>query len=200
MKFLIEHLLFDYEKYEKVKEEIGRDNWKNCRVFSGLSLFMFATVFLFGFWAQAISGNRTLYMVLAILSGVYLLISHVKYQSEKKWQPLIVYLFYAMMLSYGVALGTVVSPNKQTLGYIIFMIMVPLLFTTKSLTMNGVTVVSFLIYIPLARYHQPHDIFVENMINIIIYGALSLVVTAYSMRKKVNSTYLKFQNQYLEKV
>lgn len=100
-------------------------------------------------------------------------------------RKLVVYSFFAALLLFGIITGTLIAPEELTVNYIVFILAAPLLFTARTAVMNGLILSSMLLYIGLAFFAQHTPILSKNLVNVILYGVLSMLLTAMMMRSKL---------------
>ena len=138
-----------------------------------------------------------MYLVYTFLSLVYFCISRCQLRSffGKK---LVVYSFFAALLLFGIITGTLITPEELTVNYIVFMMVAPLLFTARTAVMNGLILSSMLLYIGLAFFAQHNPILSKNLVNVILYGVLSMLLTATMMRSKLQRILYQKEKETLE--
>ena len=131
------------------------------------------------------------------LSLVYFCISRCQLRSffGKK---LVVYSFFAALLLFGIITGTLITPEELTVNYIVFMVAALLLFTARTAVMNGLILSSMLLYIGLAFFAQHNPILSKNLVNVILYGVLSMLLTATMMRSKLQRILYQKEKETLE--
>ena len=138
-----------------------------------------------------------MYLVYTFLSLVYFCISRCQLRSffGKK---LVVYSFFAALLLFGIITGTLITPEELTVNYIVFMVAALLLFTARTAVMNGLILSSMLLYIGLAFFAQHNPILSKNLVNVILYGVLSMLLTATMMRSKLQRILYQKEKETLE--
>ncbi len=152
------------------------------RLYSVLALVAFGVITLVSVFSLSIGNFKWVYLVYMFLSLVYFCISRCQLRSffGKK---LVVYSFFAALL-FGIITGTLITPEEITVNYIVFMVAAPLLFTARTAVMNGLILSSMLLYIGLALFAQHNPILSKNLVDVILYGVLSMFLTATMMRSK----------------
>ena len=90
------------------------------------------------------------------------------------------------------------TPEELTVNYIVFMMVAPLLFTARTAVMNGLILSSMLLYIGLAFFTQYNPILSKNLVNVILYGVLSMLLTATMMRSKLQRILYQKEKETLE--
>lgn len=184
MNQIVSLFMFSCGDYEKVKQDVWEENWKAMRLYSVVALVAFGVITLVSVFSLSIGKYKWVYLVYTFLSLVYFCISRCQLRSffGKK---LVVYSFFAALLLFGIITGTLITPEELTVNYIVFMMTAPLLFTARTAVMNGLILSSMLLYIGLAFFAQHNPILSKNLVNVILYGVLSMLLTATMMRRKL---------------
>ena len=138
-----------------------------------------------------------MYLVYTFLSLVYFCISRCQLRSFLG-KKLVVYSFFAALLLFGIITGTLITPEELTVNYIVFMMVAPLLFTARTAVMNGLILSSMLLYIGLAFFAQHNPILSKNLVDVILYGVLSMLLTATMMRSKLQRILYQKEKETLE--
>lgn len=178
--------LFIYSRgdYEKVKHEVWEENWKAMRLYSAAALVAFGLITLVSVFSLSIGENKWVYLTYTILSLAFFGISRCRLRSLLG-KELVVYGFFFALLLFGIITGTLNTPEELTVNYIVFMMVAPLLFTARAAVMNGLLFGSMLVYVGIAIFTQQNPILSNNLVNVILYGTLSLLLTAAMMRSKL---------------
>lgn len=186
-------------EYDRVKEGVWTDNWRALRFFSLISVIAFGAMTITSIFSSNIEQNMPIYLVYSFISLLFLFGSHVKINDIRR-KALLVYAFFAVLLSFGIVTGAIISPEDLTVNYIVLMVVVPLLFTARACVMNGLVLVSMMIYILIARFTQDQLMFTYNLIDVIPYGILSMFTTAVMMRTKFQRLLYHAEIQSLEQI
>ena len=183
--------------YEKVKQDGWEENWKAIRLYSVVALAAFGVITLVSVYSLSIGKYKWVYLVYTFLSSVYFCISRCQLRSFLG-KELVVYSFFAALLLFGIITGTLMTPEELTVNYIVFMMVAPLLFTARTAVMNGLILSSMLLYIGLAFFSQHNPILSKNLVNVILYGVLSMLLTATMMRSKLQRILYHKEKETLE--
>ena len=184
MNNIVSLFMFSRCDYEKVKQDAWEENWKAMRLYSVVALVAFGVITLVSVFSLSIGKFKWVYLVYTFLSLVYFYISRCQLRSFLG-KKLVVYSFFAALLLFGIITGTLITPEELTVNYIVFMMVAPLLFTARTAVMNGLILSSMLLYIGLAFFAQHTPILSKNLVNVILYGVLSMLLTATMMRSKL---------------
>ena len=197
MNQIVSLFMFSCGDYEKVKQDVWEENWKAMRLYSVVALVAFGVITLVSVFSLSIGKYKWVYLVYTFLSLVYFCISRCQLRSffGKK---LVVYSFFAALLLFGIITGTLITPEELTVNYIVFMMAAPLLFTARTAVMNGLILSSMLLYIGLAFFAQHNPILSKNLVNVILYGVLSMLLTATMMRSKLQRILYQKEKETLE--
>ena len=192
MKELYSFFSINREDYSRVKEDVWKENWEGLRFFSFIAFIAFGVMAIVSMLSPSIGKNLILYIVYGIISLLIWGASHVK-TNDIRVKEVLVYTFFAILLSYGIVMGTVVSPQDLTVSYIVLIIAVPLIFNARAYVMNVLILFSIIVYIIIAYFTQNDLIFTYNLLDVIPYGILSMFVTSAIMRSKLQR--LLYQNE-----
>lgn len=189
--------MFSCGDYEKVKQDVWEENWKAMRLYSVVALVAFGVITLVSVFSLSIGKYKWVYLVYTFLSLVCFCISRCQLRSFLG-KELVVYSFFAALLLFGIITGTLIIPEELTVNYIVFMMVAPLLFTARTAVMNGLILSSMLLYIGLAFFAQHNPILSKNLVDVILYGVLSMLLTATMMRSKLQRILYHKEKETLE--
>ena len=173
--------MFSCGDYEKVKQDVWEENWKAMRLYSVVALVAFGVITLVSVFSLSIGKFKWVYLVYTFLSLVYFCISRCQLTSFLG-KELVVYSFFAALLLFGIITGTLILPEELTVNYIVFMMVAPLLFSARTAVMNGLILSSMLLYSGLAFFAQYNPILSKNLVDVILYGVLSMSETCSAPR------------------
>ena len=184
MNQIVSLFMFSCGDYEKVKQDVWEENWKAMRLYSVVALVAFGVITLVSVFSLSIGKFKWVYLVYTFLSLVYFCISRCQLRSFLG-KELVVYSFFAALLLFGIITGMLITPEELTVNYIVFMMVAPLLFTARTEVLNRLILSSMLLYIGLAFFTQHDPILSKNIVDVILYGVLSMFLTATMMRSKL---------------
>lgn len=197
MNQIVSLFMFSCSDYEKVKQDVWEENWKAMRLYSVVALVAFGVITLVSVFSLSIGKYKWVYLVYTFLSLVCFCISRCQLRSFLG-KKLVVYSFFAALLLFGIITGTLIIPEELTVNYIVFMMVAPLLFTARTAVMNGLILSSMLLYIGLAFFAQHNPILSKNLVDVILYGVLSMLLTATMMRSKLQRILYHKEKEMLE--
>ena len=145
------------EKYKVVEPEIHREN-RNCLLaFSAVAVLGLMEMYSLSYALDGLYQVRNIFFSAMILALMLCLLTYcVKYE-KRPWCMLFhVYGFVGIMFLVGILLGTVTRPQEPAVSFVALVLTVPLLFTDP-------------------------EVLVGDLVNVFLYGGLSMVVCSYMM-------------------
>ena len=197
MNQIVSLFRFSCGDYEKIKQDVWEENRKAMRLYSVVALVAFGVITLVSVFSLSIGKYKWVYLAYTFLSLVYFCISRCQLKSFLG-KKLVVYSFFAALLLFGIITGTLITPEELTVNYIVFMMTAPLLFTDRAAVMNGLLLSSMLLYTGLAFFAQHNPILSKNLADVILYGVLSMFLTATMMRSKLQRILYQKEKETLE--
>lgn len=198
MKIDISSLTWDKSKYYSVSDEIARENLKLLRMVSFFAAAAYAIITIASFIVTSIADFRLVYFIFMILSALVGVAGIFVKATHEAVVFLLIHGFQFMLLAFGIIMGTILSPEETSVSYIVLLLAAPLLFTSRSLYTNVVTVISIILYIVLGHMHQPAEVFRQNLLDLIPYGLISIIITTYFMSVKFQRFVYRSENSRLQ--
>ncbi|MGN0741279.1 MAG: GGDEF domain-containing protein [Candidatus Fimadaptatus sp.] len=197
MNRILSLLTFRRGDYEKIKQEVWEENWKAMRLYSVVALAAFGLITLVSAFSQSIGDIKWMYLAYAIFSLACFCITRCPRRNVLS-EEMVVYSFFAALLLFGIITGTLITPEELTVNYIVFMVAAPLLFAARAAVMNGLILSSMLLYIGIAVFTQHAPVLSKNIMDVIMYGALSMLLTAAMMQSKLQRILYHKEMEMLE--
>lgn len=197
MKLFKSMLTISESDYEKAKQEIWEENWNALKLYSIVSLFAFGLITIISIFSLSIGKIKWVYLVYALISVTYFFLTCCEFKNTLT-KKIIVYSFFTFLLSFGIITGTLITPEELTVNYLVFLMTAPLLFTTRTKVMNEIILGTMLLYIVIALYMQHNPILTKNIVNVILYGTLSMFLTALMMKRKLQRVLYHKEVELLE--
>ena len=183
--------------YESVRDEIRESNRKNLLVLSIAAATAILVLIVFSFFDLKLKQNRTIYIAVQLVCGFIAIAAGTLARKYKVIVPLLVYIFAALLLLMGIALGTIIMPDEMTVTYIVMLLAVPLVFTDRPIYMILVMLASMAVYLVLAAETQTATMFSSNMTDVLIYGFLGIFVSTYMMVIKAQRYTFEREKKFL---
>ena len=186
IKLELRNVFWNREMYEMTRTEVKEENSVLVSVFAFIAAGAFSVMMVA---AVAFENLRPMLWMYCGYTAACVLIALLGVLNKTRNEALtytLVFSFQCLILSFGIVMGTLIRPEKSTVSYLVLLLATPLLFVVRALYANLVTVISIAAYIVLASFTQPQEVLLDNIVNIIVYGILSLIITTYLM-------YVRFQ-------
>lgn len=190
----------DQETFEKIKPDIQKSNRKNLTVFSSLSAVILTILVISTFIWSKLEVNRKTYLVVALFMYGMLYVSGVVAKRKKEIILPCVYLFTATLFLFGIRLGTYNAPDDLATNFIVLLFAVPLLYTDKPIYMDGMILLAITTFMIIASKVKNPSVLYLDAINILSYSTISIVVSTYMMRMKLQRHLLVYHNKNLSEI
>lgn len=190
----------DEAQYSRVVEDINKANYHNLQVFSVITLVFMLAVHIISYIFQTVSENRIAYiwgMSAAIVIIFFTWFVVPKY--EKMLLP-VVYAFVNFLLWFSIYLGTVPGADQLIVSFIVFVVVVPTLFTDRSYRFVICIIFNCILAIVMAYRYKPYEVYSVDRFDIIVYGLVSCIVCTYMMKVKTERHYYVWKNRYLSEM
>lgn len=184
------------DRFDRISNELRDSNRKNLQVLTVITMIAMAGLAAASFFNSMLVKNRIMYF---ITFGISLLLFGLASLKKKSYVLVYtsVYIFLAGLLGFGLVLGTVINPDKLTVSFAVLLFALPLLFTDRPARMDIVLLAGMGAYSFMAHMNQSREIFVSNLLNIVPFGIISLLTSAYMMKIKAERMFLTIENKYL---
>lgn len=199
MNKLLANFHVDKELYLEYKEDINAANEQVIKLFSLVTAIAFAAMCGVSIFESLLSSKTNFYVTYFLVCLVFHLTCVAFWKKSQIIKNVYPPLFCFILLSFGIVMGTVFSPDQLTVSYIVLMMAVPLILITRPIYMNSVIVISMIIYLYLAYHTQAPEIFKSNLYDVFPYGILSMIIAAYMMKVKAQRIILKKQSNMFKK-
>lgn len=199
MKRLYNLLMYgglDLQEFRRIEPELHENNRINLSTFTVLAAVAMTIMSISAFLVPSLAMNRYAYIGSAVMC---ICLWAATFAAKKKsWIIYVgIYLFLALLFTFGIILGTVTEPDELTVSFLVLLFVAPLLFTDSPLRMDAAIFLGAMAYSVCARFTQSSERFRMNMVNIYAYGALSVIVSTFMMRIKIQGLHLEVENRYL---
>lgn len=201
MKGLLSPLFIDVNFYNQSKEDIWAENWKYFKIFSLIAALAFLAMASSSLVFAKLKDKHTIYVVYLLITLALFLSSFLK-PKKVSTKALLIYTFCVEMFSFGIVLGVWLSLTELSVTFIVFLLTVPLLFTTRPLYTNAMVFAAMAFFSVSSYLLHPREIFLGNLINVILFGVVSMLLSLLITRIKIDkyryhqqTAVLKQQNQ-----
>lgn len=172
------------EEYRQIGGEIHNGNRKGLLVFSSVASVFLIVMYALSFASQSISQNRYLYLGAALVIGAVFMAVRFLSGRHPRVLSICIYVFLSVLYIFGIALGTISNTDRLTVTFIAGLLTAPLLFTDYPVRMAACTGVFVLAFIPVVCLTKTGYVRSIDIINVVIFGAMSMIISTYMMHFK----------------
>lgn len=185
------------EDYNHIVEDIRHSNQKSVTTFSLVGAIAFCLALFLSIFNEPMKSNRLIYFIAALVLILLMFICKAL-NNNRGVVNFCLYFFMIIMYAAGIYLGAVTGIKEQTSTFMVLLFAVPLLFITRPIYSNLLIIFADVMYmIMLHVMGQEAELLSKNMVNAIIYGFVSVVVSSAMMRIKLERIYVEQRNRYL---
>ncbi len=186
------------EKYRvNISTEIDEANRRSVIVYSAISMVAFIAMTLISLSEKsAVSKNWSFYVAGTIIMAVMLALNLHVAKNDRRITRMSAYLFVITLLAIGILLA-VSSKDDVTASYMVFLFVAPLLFTLRPGSISLIIIGSDLLYMICMYRIQIPELFQKNIVNAVVYGSLSIFVSATMIRTRIEKFEADYENRIL---
>ena len=192
MKKLMLYGGIEAESYKEIAGNIKEENKKCLRMYSVLCSFVFLGLCAVSFFSEIGYVNRVIYLIAFIMTTLI----HMALMLKSNRIVLLEYLFIFIMYGFGISLS-VNNPDTPTLTFIILLVAVPIVFTDIPLRFISTMLIAIIVYLIAAFPVVPVDVLGFNMYNICTFSFVSMALSSYLSRVKIERMLLMHRNKFL---
>ena len=185
------------DEYSGILSEITESNRRNVLGLGILAFFFLTAMTLLSFIAPGLAVNRWLYVAGFVTTGAIILLAHWKGKRSTKDATIITYAFIIILLIFGIMLGTLMGPDEITATYIALLLTVPQMFTDRPYRMYAVIFGSVACFIVMVLTQKSKTTWNSDIMNAIVFGCVSAVVSTYMTNVKVKRHCLEHTIRYM---
>lgn len=176
------------EEYGQISGEIQRSNRKSLLVYTAIAVAYLLCMYFLSFFSGSISANRYVYLGATLVIGAIFATAKCLAPRHPRVHLVCIYVFISVLYTFGIVLGTISNTDQLAVTFVVALITVPLLFTDCPLRMIASIVVFALAFIPVAVRTKADYVLVADIIDVSIFGAISMIISTYMMRVKCQRT------------
>lgn len=187
----------DKAQFYSVYDDIIESNRRSLVFYGHIGTLAMLLLVGCSYFVDSLVKVRTYYVVYTILCALITVVSGKLIKNSIKGILICMYVFIGLLYSFGIALGTFLIPEEVSVSFPILLFAVPLLFTDYPIRMAGASICAIVVYIIAASFTQSPALIEYNLSNIIPYGLVSMIASAYLNGLKINRHVLERENRIL---
>ena len=172
------------EEYRLIQKDLQEENRQSMLTFSAITVAFLLIMFLMSFASKDVEANRWVYLFVMIVTAAMLAVAYLNKHGNYVVLLLDIYAFVILLFSFGIVLGTVTRPDEQTVTFVAFLLTVPLLFTDRPIRMVICIFIAIIAFIITAIFVKEDYELVADIIDVTVFGTISVVVCTYMMSLK----------------
>ena len=197
LKKLVVSAGIEESDYRQVLPELRKTNRGGLVVFSVVTLVFLAAMMVLSYFSKELEGNRLLYALSAVVVGVVALLTLGPARDHPGLVLPLVYVYDAVLLTFGIVLGTVTVPDEVTATYIALILTVPQVFIDRPYRQYALLFGSVAIFIFMVVTHKDPVTWNSDIVNSIVFASVSAIACTYNNKIKVERFCLEETIRYM---
>lgn len=196
MEYLFKLLFYagaEPKEFEKCELEVRKGNQKRLVFYLTITCAFLAIMTAMSCIVNQYMRNFLVYSI-PFLICIALLITTVSFPN-KTGMPLTIFIFIFTATLYGMAiyLGTISTPNGQSVTFLVLLVLVPQLFTLRPIRNIVYTALFDCIYlIAVLKYKNP-NVVSYDLLHGVLFGTISCITSTYLMGMRVENAIIRSQ-------
>lgn len=165
----------DRISYEHARPKITQMNRIIIEVFSAIAAILLTSFFIMTFIVNAMISNRLVYGLGSAFSIIVFIFARFVTKKYPKVVRALVHLTTFMFYVYGIAIGVLISPDRQTVTFMVMLVYLPMLFIDRPIFSIAFTTVFVLVFQAICLNVKTGYILSSDIINVITYSTLGVI-------------------------
>ncbi len=184
--------------FSEFEDEINETNRSGLRVTSAVSFIFMLLLTIASFFLSDISNFRYLYGFAALLLMALCALTFTPAMKNTRISRCCIYFFIALLLLSTLYIAVTPTANKATVSFFVILLTAPLLFTMAPWRMILFIAAMMAVYLFVELSAPGENSFLQNnLINLFLYGPISMAISTYAMCIKYDRFNLIRQSKIL---
>lgn len=183
------------DEYATIQGEIYEKNLRNMTIYSSVSAFLFFGLYISSYLIDSIIGNRFLYLIQFIVSFLVMCSFRTIAQNHRAAGESVKYIFEVSLLSFGIVLGAIKSPEAEAAVFIVLLVIIPMMLYDVLLFSVLIRATMIIVYVVIALQTKDMGILLVDMINVVSFSILCTIEAGFSQHIQAEAFLLKHNMQ-----
>lgn len=183
------------DEYATIQGEIYEKNLRNMTIYSSVSAFLFFGLYISSYLIDSIIGNRFLYLIQFIVSFLVMCSFRTIAQNHRAAGESVKYIFEVSLLSFGIVLGAIKSPEAEAAVFIVLLVIIPMMLYDVLLFSVLIRATMIIVYVVIALQTKDMGILLVDIINVVSFSILCTIEAGFSQHIQAEAFLLKHNMQ-----
>lgn len=183
------------DEYATIQGEIYEKNLRNMTIYSSVSAFLFLGLYISSYLIDSIIGNRFLYLIQFIVSFLVMCAFRTIAQNHRAAGESVKYIFEVSLLSFGIVLGAIKSPESEAAVFIVLLVIIPMMLYDVLLFSVLIRATMIIVYVVIALQTKDMGILLVDLINVVCFSILCTIEAGFSQHIQAEAFLLKHNMQ-----
>ena len=184
---------------EKHGGEVRQRNYDNLKIFSFLGLVTMCFTTIFGhLMREVVTFNTEFSIMLAYFVLMNIITLCIK--SHTKYITLIFYIWITPLMIISILMGTFLDPTQPSITIMVFLCILPLFILDKPWRIVTYISITSIIYVVCCFIAKTKIMFVEDMIDLVLFSVLSIGINCMILRDRMNNVEYVMRMKYISEI
>lgn len=169
------------EDYERIRPEIGKNNRTRLHVFLGVTIFFLSVMVVITYAVPGLGFSFLTYLAPLVLCAAILAADLCLGLRHPGLSRALIYLFILLLDLLAITVGTFANPTQTAGTFLAFLLVIPLLFVMRPAENTAFILLSDALFIMTAGLVKAPHLFYIDMINALVFGGISIIVSSFMM-------------------
>lgn len=191
-KYLVNAGLTD-EQYAEIHSDIVSSNRRDLRAFTSLAVIAMSGMVIASFVVDLLSPVRMVYVTGFVCMLTIFVLARTIADKCDRTLYILIYAFMLVLLFFGISLGIIDSYDLTSTSFIAMLMACPMLFVQRPLRMNVTLLIAMVGFCIAAYGHKKPNVYETDVVNVVVFGLISMAVNTYMTCIRVERFYLQTQ-------
>lgn len=179
------------EEYDRILPEIYKYNRSRFFALSLITLFFLLAMVITALIVDVAKPNLYIYLGVFNLILLNFLFAGRFTENNPKLLSVNISIFMSALFILGILIGTVTNRDAHTTTFLVFLVVVPMVFASKPIKNRCLIILFDILFMVMSVLLKNKAIIPVDIINGIIYGAMSIIVSTYTLNVVLENFVIK---------
>ncbi len=186
----------DKKTFNECQSLINEYNYNTLRISSALAFAFLSAYTVVSILLVQDTRETISCCIFDFCLGLICLITFCRKEFSIKHSSALIYMGFTILLAYGIA-ATIPFPTSRAVSFPLLLVLIPVLFVSKAITMTSYITVMSIIFVFVIRDFKTSQYFIMECFNALTFSLISIFVHFFIQQMKIKSFVTRKQNELL---
>lgn len=181
------------EDYGKLKVKLYEENQKNLIFLSGVLSVLAIPGVIFIYYYYGIGTHLWVYLSILLCLVLSYALARTGGKRKSTDSNLPMYVFSSILIGYSIILSTIMNSDMMAVKFIAFILALPMFFTDRPIRITAFISGWTAVFIFFAVFFDARKILVLDIVQVLIFGTVSVIASTYLTRIKIQRLYFQWK-------